>query len=154
MKITNDEILMYSKAEDIQKLWTPLIGDYIGSISDNHGIEYCGLIVGDKAIKYSYHPFCKSIKEIGILEYYLYDEPEMIKDMFVWLPTQEQLQKIFLDKYAWIYLVDDFYSYAGKCIEEWDLGENPSMNILWLGFIMKEIYNKVWDSKHNEWIKI
>ena len=63
----------------------------------------------------------------------------------IWLPQQDQLQDmiksecplaLFLKFYRWMDLTDI-------------AGFDDSMEQLWLAFVMKEKYNKVWDG--NEW---
>ncbi len=65
----------------------------------------------------------------------------------IWLPRQDQLQEMLwqgLDEYEhWIQKLYDFIL---------DLPFEPmSMEQLWLAFIMKEKYNKIWDK--DKWLK-
>ena len=55
---------------------------------------------------------------------------------FIWLPRQDQLQEIWNDK-------------GVKWLEEDETIFAESMEQLWLAFMMKEKYNKVWDG--GEW---
>jgi len=62
----------------------------------------------------------------------------------VWLPHQDQLQEIYLEPYRDRLIVEEFYSWFEK------LPFSPqftSMEQLWLAFVMKEKYNKVWDGE-------
>ena len=67
------------------------------------------------------------------------------REKLIWLPRQDQLQEmvesecplaLFLKFYRWMDLTDI-------------AGFDDSMEQLWLAFVMKEKYNKVWDG--NEW---
>ena len=69
--------------------------------------------------------------------------------MLIWLPRQDQLQEM-IDWSAFSYVVstkvkriDDFYNTLKEVPE--------SMEQLWLAFVMKEKYQKVWDGK--DWRK-
>ncbi len=69
-----------------------------------------------------------------------------------WLPRQDQLQEMVWRENAQHTLLD-FYNGAGGLFNE---GQKYwlqfiSMEQLWLAFVMKEKYNKVWNGK--EWIK-
>ena len=72
----------------------------------------------------------------------------------IWLPRQDQLQ----DMLAWknISIIcseltdfacspESYEPYLGSFVQKWG-----SMEQLWLAFVMKEKYNKVWDGE--EWI--
>jgi hypothetical protein len=120
-------IKMCEHTEEIQEQWQPEFGDFYVSMS--LGITSpCQPITSDLEKKLSY---LKTIKA-------------------VWLPRQDQLQKMVIENYA----------------TPWDLaiafsnvlmGENASyfenfdsMEKLWLAFIMFEKYKKKW--KDGEWI--
>ena len=87
---------------------------------------------------------------------------------FVWLPTQEQLQErvspILKDRYNkycdlgrmnrvgnWIIRI--FFGFVGGNVQDgqnnpiWNHSNN--INELWLAFVMKECWNKIWDG--NKW---
>jgi len=75
----------------------------------------------------------------------------------IWLPTQEQLQKMVKRQTPQM-LVSDFATF------EWGrfyrIHEKPyymeftSMNQLWLAFVMWEKYKKVWNEDKEEWEKV
>lgn len=69
----------------------------------------------------------------------------------IWLPRQDQLQEMIgvgLDSF---YMLWHEYEVFASCITpEW--ADNlDSMEQLWLAFVMKEKYNKVW--VNDEWVK-
>ena len=118
---------MCEKAEEIQKVWVQSIGD---------------LFIYKKDIEKAFNwPGC----------FYFMIEDREYKNS-IWLPTQEQLQEMInLDPITLIYLIDRFvaggegywHSFAKAPYPD------PSMNELWLAFVMKEKYNKSWTGK--EW---
>ena len=64
----------------------------------------------------------------------------------IWLPRQDQLQEM-LQPCGFGILLWDFHSFASTLIRDENI---TSMEQLWLAFVMKERFNKVWDGK--EWI--
>ena len=70
-------------------------------------------------------------------------------DKCVWLPRQDQLQEmigtgVFLVLEAFNQFV--FHEYGPYCVKTFHSREQ-----LWLAFVMKEKFNKVWDDKKEEW---
>jgi len=78
--------------------------------------------------------------------------------VYVWLPRQDQLQEMvgatslwdLNHRYSrWLYDVDD----VGLCdFHIKHEHEFSSMEQLWLAFVMKELYNKVWDGE--SWLMV
>lgn len=65
----------------------------------------------------------------------------------IWLPTQAQLQKmVFGDFDNPIYVIEQFTAFHKK----WQWLDFTSMEQLWLAFVMKEKWNKVWVNE--EWL--
>jgi len=75
----------------------------------------------------------------------------------VWLPRQDQLQEIWRQeylkrpsKYGWF---GEFCNFIGDVYSDYDLMNADevfeSMEQLWLAFVMKELYGKVWNGE--EW---
>jgi len=69
---------------------------------------------------------------------------------------QDQLQEIL--NYPFWKLVWDFEEFTQKTFEELtekmtdkDCLENKTMEQLWLAFVMKEKYNKMWDDEKKKW---
>ena len=85
------------------------------------------------------------------------DERWIPKEWCIWLPRQDQLQAMLKD----VRFLGDAHT-IGMCVwfanfvqdEFFRLGEmqmsNPSMEWLWLAFVMKELYGKAWDGE--DWI--
>jgi len=68
----------------------------------------------------------------------------------IWLPTQEQLQGMIVDP---ILNIAEFSKWALKAIENAEYYmQFDSWNELWLAFVMKEKYDKIWNKK--DWISI
>ena len=72
-------------------------------------------------------------------------------DELIWLPRQDQLQKMIKYKYGdrTISLLNNFIQFTRVCYAH---GKYWSMEQLWLAFVMKEKYNKIWDGE--DWAKI
>jgi len=81
------------------------------------------------------------------LEGYL-DTHDMILNYFI-IWKQDQLQKML--NYPLWKLVWDFEEFTEKMTNK-DYFENKTMEQLWLAFVMKEKYNKIWDEEKEEWI--
>jgi len=74
----------------------------------------------------------------------------------IWLPTQEQLQDIMIDtfKYDIYLLMNKFCEFSlnpyainqslGFKSNMWAVGAFERMNQLWLAFVMKEKFGKIW----------
>jgi len=129
--ITDNYIKMCEKSEDLQKEWKPELGD-----------------------KASWNGRIFNIDNINF---------EPIKRIYVYLPSQEQLQEMILpvlkkkynkhwnlvkmDRQAnWIFRIFNCFLNEHSGIYSND------MNELWLAFVMKEKYNKIWTK--NSWKEI
>jgi hypothetical protein len=75
------------------------------------------------------------------IEFYMENEKEEYKH--IWLPRQDQLQDMVVSIYSNndIKLLNSFSKYILKDYEKYMY---CSMEQLWLAFVMKEIYNKIW----------
>ncbi len=60
----------------------------------------------------------------------------------IWLPRQDQLQEML----GGLEQIEDYPFFTLKGVAKID-----SMEQLWLAFVMKEKYNKIWDG--SEWVK-
>jgi hypothetical protein len=83
-----------------------------------------------------------------------YDLMLGIADKIFWLPRQDQLQEIVLPTLKY-----QDTEHLLRAFNEWDFSEKgyepysrllTSMEQLWLAFVMKEKYNKIWNGE--EWI--
>lgn len=114
-------IKMCESAKVIQKQWNPEFGDFF--ISMSLGLtSQCQPIVSDLEKKVSY---LKTIKA-------------------VWLPRQDQLQEMIIEKYAtpWDLAIGFSNVLMGDKASYFD--NFDSMDKLWLSFIMLEKYKKKW----------
>ncbi len=158
MDTSKEYIKMCEKAEEIQKLWEPKFGDFITPaiqcLRRKTTPRYIQVVIayGPKDIFRKKSPI---VIRAG--------NPNQTRDTKykndkLWLPRQDQLQKMIkLIDYGLndcIKILDDgsyaIGSYDGDgCFEGYVYGN--TMEQLWLAFVMKEKYDKVWDGK--EWIK-
>ena len=120
-------IKMCESAKVMQKKWKPEFGDFFVSMS--LGLTSpCQPIVSDLEKKASY---LKTIKA-------------------VWLPRQDELQEMVIEKYAtpWDLAIAFSNVLMGDNASYFD--NFDSMEKLWLAFIMLEKYKKKW--KEGEWV--
>ena len=103
--------------------------------------------------------FLNVASEIEIMPFKLIEKmKEWYKYYYhIWLPTQEQLQDIWQKDYnerpgslafknGWIGI---FLNWV-KSLPDFSLTD---FNELWLAFVMKEKYNKLWSSAGEKWVK-
>lgn len=131
-------IKMCEKAEEIQVNHEPQAGDYYQAGD--------GLTIVILPEEHHIKDFCsyECLYLIGI-------EDE------VWLPLQHQLQEMMELNIQ--VLLEKFTLFCGDCWDtldgsEWGLGEEYfeySIEQLWLAFVMKEKYGKIWNG--NDWVK-
>ncbi|MFZ5907088.1 MAG: hypothetical protein ACOYVJ_06715 [Nitrospirota bacterium] len=127
MDQSSDYIKMCENAKVLQKQWKPDFGDFFVSMS--LGLTSpCQPIVSDLEKKKTY---LKTIKA-------------------VWLPRQDQLQDMVIEKYAtpWDLAIAFSNVLMGENASYFD--NFDSMEKLWLSFIMLEKYKKKW--KDGEWV--
>jgi hypothetical protein len=120
-------IKMCESAKVIQKQWKPEFGDFFVSMS--LGLtSACQTIVSDLEKKVSY---LKTLKA-------------------VWLPRQDQLQEMVIEKYAtpWDLAIAFSNVLMGDKTSYFD--NFDSMEKLWLAFVMFEKSRKKW--KDGEWV--
>ena len=90
------------------------------------------------------------------------DEGTVFSGDLIWLPHQDQLQKMVLESWPKdeqesrnisVVLLDDFQEWVlNDCTGlDWSHSIKVSMKQLWFAFVMKEKYGKVWDSEKEEW---
>lgn len=130
MDTSKEYILMCEKAEEIQKVWKPKVGDF-SHLKDT-----------------AYY-------QIEVVDYEDVDEDSMDSFYYTWLPRQDQLQGMLLSlkKYkihTRLYMVNNFRDFVGKLAASKN-NFSMSMEQLWLAFVMHEKYGKVWSG--TEWVK-
>jgi len=126
MHIDIKYITMCEQTEEVQEEWIPAAGDYF----------WLG------------HKFLKIFSSCRLLTI----DPRLFNPTNeVWLPTQDQLQDMILKacdyETTWD-LIDGFHRYL-IWIDDWDF---TSLEQLWLAYVMKAKYNKVWNEKRMVWI--
>lgn len=133
---------------EIQNEWTPSIGD-IFSHRENGRVETNPIY--EATIDWADGKTSLIPIAITWLEW---------RNRYIWLPRQDQLQEMVLpnfegkDRYAIYEIVDAFNKFVFKGSRS-RLGAlkhglfDPSMEQLWLAFVMKEKYNKAWNG--DEW---
>jgi hypothetical protein len=135
-------VKMCGKAQEIQELWEPRAGDIFAYELDNPFSDNFGIYLGDipTSKKHLSRHFIRDIG--GITKGFRRFE----KEKYIWLPRQDQLQEMCeppLDV-----LLMEFWEWLPK----YEVGVKfTSMEQLWLSFVMKEKYEKVWDGE--EWVK-
>lgn len=134
MQVTKNYIEMCEQAEEIQKLWEPKKGDWL----------YWEV---DKSVKLiiTLH-MIEAIKRFRTIPIHYTDNLEY----HIWLPTQEQLQKL-MPKTDIISLVEFIRNAELRYHDKFDkntvgyfTGTFETLNELWLAFVMKERWGKIW----------
>ena len=150
MDKTKEYILQSKKAKEIQFGHNWGWGDWLIA---EHGVFQIGTATFNYDIKDIYRPPIRS--ELPVATVQNEDiEAQTFTGELIWLPTQNQLQEM-LYKHWWgdkqpsnkvssvvqklVWCMDD--NITKYCID--------SMEQLWLAFVMKELYNKVW--QEGEW---
>ena len=159
MDTSETYIKMCEKAEEIQEL---KIRNQRGSYSMDRGI-YDSWDECYYAIPLEVHPslgggirydiyLYQAFHHIHLPQNLIYYDSYM--DEAIWLPRQDQLQEMViygtLNKDGLGSLLSRFWVFCScKYMEEPTFWVFTSMEQLWLVFVMKEKYNKVWDGE--EW---
>jgi len=116
-------IKMCEKAEKIQKIHQWEVGDWSWDITNKEWNILC--------------PACHNYEHYPM-------------SMYIWLPRQDQLQEMVGEKSSGRLLYEFHYWYINHLVGV-PIGENEkyyflmSMEQLWLAFVMKEKYNKIWN---------
>ena len=160
MDTSETYIKMSEKAEEIQKLWMPQEGDWFWVRGRNAKGELETMCLSSLAISSDHDTIYIPVLEELHAHFALEDElpKEMPIDInkqtytrfplryFVWLPRQDDLQKMI--EYEWTGDLIRRFHIWGKRVG-YQTQAIASMEQLWLAFVMKEKYNKVW--ANNEW---
>ena len=150
MKITERYIKMCEKAEEIQREWKPQRGDRC--IEKKGKTVYPLLVIEIDFI------YCS---DYGLRVFTVHGELiKVLQSDLTWLPTQEQLQEMYMNMSPdidWVekgaVTLESDFSYV-VTEENWEyFVQFGTMNELWLAFVMWERYGKVWDDEKEEWFK-
>ena len=126
MDCSDQYVRMSQRAKEIQELWSPKEGDMFAD-------ELCHVSVVNPTI----------LEHLG----------ESLKDRrgkeYIWLPRQDQLQEIVLPMFEnnchWLF--EECY----KFLQPPCLTPCESMEQIWLSFVMKEKFAKIWNQE--AWIE-
>ena len=157
-------IKMCEKAEKIQESWLPTVGDWVWRKYSVFGEELNSQIWAEDKMheiivlhfKSSVEGYWAAVNKDG--EERIFKTPEDLwKQTSIWLPLEHQLQDMVLDGHRYSNLsslLQDFNSFVfrgyPRMKDEYAVHLFPSMKQLWLAFVYKELYNKVWNDE--EWI--
>lgn len=132
MDTSKEYIKQCEKAVKIQEEWIPMRGDRVVIVRENKSAD---------VIRFLHQEEADSICgwKMGSIKI----EKEM-KSIFC--PRQDQLQGM-VEKPDSCHLIEDFYKWWDTPKETKEL--HSSMEQLWLAFVMKEKFNKVWNGE--EW---
>jgi len=159
MNNLKEYILQCRKAIEIQRLHKPAIGDRYfcacNACGDHSTIyhihDYDMDSINKRDLTNVYEPYAKLVRDADTCTFHaFYNErtPEYLS--YIWLPRQDRLQKMIelpkhRDKAG---LATYFSLWLNKNIDFWKFGW--SMEQLWLAFVMKEEFNKIWNDEN--WI--
>ena len=163
MDTSETYIKMCEKAEEIQKGWRPQSGDFVWRRYTVFGEEIDSQVWSEEqraditilVQKSSVGTYWSAVDAEGNERIFNTAE-DLAKCTCIWLPRQDQLQEMVdgsiadsFDKFVW--WVEGYY---GRGAHEFSvLGVDlPSLEQLWLRFVMGERYNKVW--KDGEWVPV
>jgi len=140
LNFTERYLKMCKKAHEIQKDYMFHYGDYC--IITKYKYEQIAILQMYEKTKYR----CILMFDNGC-------SVMVVPDYLILIPSQDQLQRMVIDESD--YPSDDLYKLKAK-FESWLEYEPPhtSYNELWLAFVMKEKYNKVWSDKKENWENI
>jgi hypothetical protein len=150
MDATNRYTMMCQRADEIQDLWRPRQCDFIINFADlEEGLSFCRPAESIVQVLNMYY-----VEQDG--DNYL-QECQDVKEQALWLPRQDQLQKIIEPDNTRVFSImseivgSQYYDYSKNAIVT-----APelfySMEQLWLGYVMKEIFKKLWNEK--DWISV
>jgi hypothetical protein len=145
MDATNRYIKMCQTAEDIQRAWNPRPCDFMIEKEDlQEGLSLC-------------HPGSSRVQVVDMYfeaegsEQYQ-EERDHLKNNAIWLPRQDELQRMAEPDNSKVYLIinhvsSDQYYYPPKNAQVSAPEIFYSMEQLWFAYIMKEKFNKVWNEE-------
>lgn len=150
MDATNRYIIMCQKAMDIQNIWIPKQCDFMIDREDlEDGLSFCKPGEGLVQVVDIY------FEEQGSEQYQ--QEREDLKKNALWLPRQDQLQKMIEPDDSKVHsiihnVVEEQYYYPSKGAYVAATEIFYSLEQLWLAYVMKEKYNKVWNEE--DWVSV
>lgn len=144
MDTSETYIKMCEKAEEIQAIADEHWDEFSMSCWHSPNHVQCKGHFSDWHMAYKYCPVCG--KALKITPEYSFCH-RFLDDDTTWLPRQDQLQEMVIGKVEmWTTAITGLHNLA-KFAETIEFG---SMEQLWLAFVMKEKYSKVWNG--DEWV--
>jgi len=145
MDTTETNIKMCEKAEEIQEQY---------DCTEKHNIRLCLACKTEWGNCYEHTEYLSCNSELGGRPFPVV-AVKNVEHKPIWLPRQDQLQEM-VGEYP-----DCFHKF-NNWLESWQgfeddkakteyVGQFNSMEQLWLAFVMKERYNKVWNGE--DWVK-
>ena len=131
MDTSRKYIIMCSQAKEIQNTWEQDSGDYVSN----------------------------SVRAWSLAETDIYVS-DFKKDLYIWLPRQDQLQDM-LKTTNILNLLGSFDDWlSDECFMPdipitvfKDKYKDSTIEQLWLAFVMNELYAAIWDDEAKEWIR-
>ncbi len=161
MDTSKEYIKMCEKANEVQSVLSNNEG-YGGKIDKNNNNEpyptawvynrepQCSNC--ERHLKSDFCPDCGGLAQVNVSGEICKGGPcldDIDNSIVVWLPRQDQLQgMVFKDMFTDIFHCIKIFANTDKTLWYKDI---TSMEQLWLAFVMKEKYNKVWNGK--KWVK-
>jgi hypothetical protein len=178
MNFTKEYITQCEKAEELQKAWLPNMGDFCSFQGIIHLLDMYTFLPHTSSLQYDirrtkdyekpdnarymalkindewcYCAFPPKVDDAEYLVAYLDNQRSFYKKHAIWLPTQDQLQKIA----GWTgeagsrnivaYLIDlAHFAFS----EDLGFAVGNSWELLWLHYAMKVKHHMVWEE--NKWV--
>ena len=158
--ITKNYIKMCEGAKRLQKLWKPKVGDYVWrkytffgeqmdeQFWDKDKMEEIIILTYASEVDGYFH--ATKDGETRIFD----SHNEAHKKSCIWLPTQEQLQGMLINKKDyknWIDLLEGMWYEFGCNFRHQNLNIYNSFTEVWLALVMYEKYHKTWTGE--KWVK-
>ena len=128
MDLSKEYIMMCKKAIEIQARWKPRPQDDIYYVKD----DYCSFVYTLFKDKYK-------------------DYTHRLRDAYIWLPRQDQLQDMILETWEAGLVVNYGIS---PLHERHHLHPSDSFEKAWLSEVMFSMFDKVWDSDIEDWVSV
>jgi hypothetical protein len=141
---------MCAKATEIQELWKPKVGDFAKHPKKNNDEFGCVTSDFDMFDKHEVE-FYAGYASQSTRDYQYRNVESFKKDECVWLPRQDQLQKMIVGSLTNDDLVVIFVRLSARFIST---NQPISWCECWLEVVMERLYNKKWNSESNQWIEI
>ena len=146
MDTSKTRIKMCEKAEEIQRKWSPSDWDWVycrneGCVVVLSGYSTDGGYYGHETPSKKIDYYTGSCDDISQKDY---------KKYHIWLPHQNQLQEMAFSEDTGVQTITTALEQFSKSEIGSAISILGSMEQLWLAFVMKEKYDKVWDGSN--WI--